>query len=216
MKTSRLSYSSALLFLVVMMMAGCSSQSTKPVPVQAAAPSTPAKEVAVKYTARECLSRMDGQALRWATDALVFHVESDINPETDGHDGKSTVWKGIYASASRNTIRTFTCSGSREAYAPPMGVTGELELAYKPSATPFQAFLVKADSDKALQVAQQHGGEALLKNNPQLPVTYLLAMERGQSVPTWFVIYGKSMQDNKGIGMINATTGGFLRAAGGK
>ncbi|HEU5453883.1 MAG TPA: hypothetical protein VFU76_17930, partial [Terriglobales bacterium] len=181
-----------------------------------AAPSTPAKEAPVKYSARECLSRMDGQAQRWATDALVFHVESDINPETDGHGGKSTVWKGIYASASRQTIRTFTCSGSREAYAPPLGVTGELELAYKPSATPFQAFLVKADSDKAFEVAQQHGGEALLKKDPQLPVTYLLAMERGQSVPTWFVIYGKSMQDNKGIGMINATTGGFLRATGGK
>lgn len=215
MKTLRLSCS-ALLFLVVILMAGCSSQSTKPVPVQAAAPSTPATETVVQYTARECLSRMDGQAVRWASDALIFHFESDINPETDGHGGKSTVWKGIYASASRNSIRSFTCSGSRQAYAPPMGITGQLELAYKPSATPFQAFLVKADSDKAFEVAQQHGGEALLKKDPKLPVTYLLTMQRGQSVPTWFVIYGKSMDDNKGIGMINATTGGFLRATGGK
>ena len=204
----------SLLLFSLLLVAGCTSKPTTT--VEAAKPAAPAKEAAVKYTARECLSRMDGQAQRWAPDALVFHVESDINPETDGHGGKSTVWKGIYASASRQTIRTFTCSGSREPYAPPVGVTGELELAYKPSATPFHAFLVNTDSDKAFEVAQQHGGETLLKKEPQMPVTYLLAMERGQSVPTWFVIYGKSMQDNKGIGMINATTGNFLRAAGGK
>ena len=213
MKIPRVLFSILLLALIVL--AGCSSEPKKQVSETTKA-AAPAKEPSTLYTARECLSRMDGQALRWAPDALVFHVESDINPETDGHGGKSTVWKGIYASASRNTIRTFSCSGSRESYAPPVGVTGELELAYKPSATPFQAFLVNTDSDKAFAVAQQHGGEALWKKDPNLPVTYLLAMERGQSVPTWFVIYGKSMQDNKGIGMINASTGNFVRATAGK
>lgn len=214
MTSSRLLHS-VLLGLVALVIAGCTSQPTKTATAEPPKPA-PAKELTVKYTALECLNRMDGQALRWAPDALVFHVESDINPETDGRGGKSTVWKGIYASDSRHTIRTFTCSGSHEAYAPPVGVTGELELAYQPSATPFRAFLVKADSDKAFEVAQQHGGETLLKKDPKLPVTYLLAMERRQSVPTWFVIYGKSTEDNKGIGMINATTGQFLRASAGK
>lgn len=213
MKAPRVLLSMVLFGLTLLL--ACSSQTSQPsTETKTAAP--PPKQESVMYTARECLNRMDGQALRWAPDALVFHLESDVNPETTGRDGKSTVWKGIYASASRNSIRTFTCSGSRKDYAPPMGVTGELELAYKPSAPPFHAFLVKTDSDQAFAVAQQHGGETLLKKDPNLPVTYLLAMERGQSVPTWFVIYGKSTDDNKGIGMINASTGKFVRAAPGK
>jgi hypothetical protein len=31
-------------------------------------------------------------------------------------------------------------------------------------------------------------------------------------VPVWFVIYGTSEKDRKGIGVINATSGGFVSA----
>ena len=172
-----------------------------------------AKAEPVFYTARQCLDRLDAQALRWSPDALLFQLESDINAETIGHGGKSTVWRGFYASDTRHAVRTFSCSGSRLPSSPAQGVTGELEVAYQSTAIPFHAFLAKTDSDQAFAVAQKHGGEALLKKDPKQPVTYLLAMERGQSVPSWFVIYGASVKDNKGIGVVNAMTGEFVRAS---
>jgi len=33
-----------------------------------------------------------------------------------------------------------------------------------------------------------------------------------QNVPDWYVIYGTSATDRKGIGIINATTGAFVSA----
>jgi hypothetical protein len=39
-----------------------------------------------------------------------------------------------------------------------------------------------------------------------------LRKERKQYVPVWYVIYGASEKDRKGIGVINATTGAFVSA----
>jgi hypothetical protein len=61
-------------------------------------------------------------------------------------------------------------------------------------------------------MAQQHGGDAILKKNAQQPVTYVLLKDRKQNVPVWYVIYGASEKDRKGIGVINATTGAFVSA----
>jgi hypothetical protein len=39
-----------------------------------------------------------------------------------------------------------------------------------------------------------------------------LLKDRKQNVPVWYVIYGASETDRKGIGVINATTGAFVSA----
>jgi hypothetical protein len=72
--------------------------------------------------------------------------------------------------------------------------------------------LVKTDTDKAFEITLQHGGEAILKKNTQQPVMYLLLKDPKQNVPVWYVIYGTSEKDRKGIGVINATTGAFVSA----
>ncbi len=72
--------------------------------------------------------------------------------------------------------------------------------------------LVKTDTDQAFEIAQQHGGDAILKKNAQQPVTYVLLKDRNLNVPVWYVIYGASEKDRKGIGVINATTGAFVSA----
>ena len=51
-----------------------------------------------------------------------------------------------------------------------------------------------------------------LLKNAQQPITYLLLKDRKQNVPVWYVIYGISEKDRKGISVINATTGAFVSA----
>jgi hypothetical protein len=72
--------------------------------------------------------------------------------------------------------------------------------------------LVKTDTDKAFAISLQHGGDSILKKDAQQPVIYVLLKDRKQNVPVWYVIYGTSEKDRKGIGVINATTGAFVTA----
>jgi hypothetical protein len=190
---------------------GCSSGS--PNQPAAAEPATGGSQSAQKteapakpslFTARECFGRLQAMAMRWAPDAKPFLMESAVDPDSLGRDGKSPKWSAMFASPSRNATRTFTCSKT--------GIEAELETPYSSAVIPFDAFLFKTNSDEAFKVAQQHGGEGVLKRDDKLPVTYALQMSRGQSVPYWFVIYGSEMKNNKGVGVINATTGAFVRA----
>ncbi len=156
------------------------------------------------FTAQQCFGQLQAMAARWAPDAKPFLMESSADSDSLGRDGKSPAWSAMFASPMRNATRTFTCSKN--------GVDGGLETAYSSSLSPFDSFLFKTNSDEAFKIAQAHGGEGVLKRDDKLPVTYALQRERGQTVPYWFVIYGGEMKNNKGIGVINATTGAFVRA----
>jgi len=206
-------FRSVLLFTIIaalLALAGCSSSTPPAEESKPAAP--PEKKVPVPYTAQECFSRLVAQAHLWTPDAMPAHVESDLNTESNGQDGKSTIWRGIFASATRRSVRTFTCSGSRIPDAAVFGVSAEMETGYDPRVVPFDSFLLKTNSDQAFKMAQEHGGDALMKKDPQQPVVYVLEMSRGQTMPYWYVIYGRSLKENQGIGVINATTGAFVRA----
>ncbi|MFB3814839.1 MAG: hypothetical protein ACE14L_12090 [Terriglobales bacterium] len=195
---------------------GCSS-SEKPAasaPAPAAAAKPEPKEPAL-YTGQEALARMTGLAQRWAPDAQPVRMESELTEETTGQAGKSTIWRAYFASPSRGAVKTFVVSGSRLPDAPAFGVTtvgGEVPYTPEMAAVSFQAFLLKTDSDKAYALAQEHGGENLVKKDPKQPVTYVLEGNPKQHVPLWYVIYGKGA-NNKGIGVINGQTGTFLRAS---
>lgn len=173
----------------------------------------PAKQEPALYTAKECLRRVQGQANMWSADARPVHIESDLTSESDGTTGKSAVWRFMYVSGTRNAMRTFICSGSRDADAPPFGLSEGMNLPLPQDGMAFDSFLLKADSDQALEIAQGRGGEAILKKNPKQPVTYIVEMTRGVTTPYWYVIYGKNLKDNKGVGIVNATTVTFVRAS---
>jgi len=177
--------------------------------------STAAKKEPVLYTAKSCFSQIASQAARWQPDAMPFHMESGLNAESTGQNGKSTVWRAMFASPSRGTWRSFTCSGSRLIEEPPIGVTGSLEVASAPD-TPrlmFQSLLLIVDSDKAFETAQENGGAKLVKQNPQQPVLYALNWDAKNKQLVWAVLYGTSFNQSKGIGVVDATSGKFLRAA---
>jgi len=211
MKSYRLAFALSVIGLVMLAL-GCSSNENKTAETPAAAPK---KAEPSLYSGEEAFNRMLGLALKWAADAEPARVESVLNTESNGQGGKSTVWRGYFVSPSRRSTKTFVCSGSRLAGAPPYGVSPEGEEgAYNAQSANlvFSHFLLKTDTDKAYEVAQAHGGDALVKKDAQQPVTYVLLKDKKLNVPVWFVIYGASEKERQGIGVINATTGGFVSA----
>jgi len=192
----------------------CSSSENKPATETTAAAPPQVKQPEL-YTGVEAFNHMMGLAIRWAPDAQTARVESVLTTEATGQDGKATVWRGYFASPSRRAVKTIVFSGSRTKDAPPFGVSTEgNDSPYNADAAnlAFLPLLVKFDTDKAFETAQQHGGDAITKKDAQQPVTYILLKDRKLNVPVWYVIYGTSESSRKGIGVINAATGGFVSA----
>jgi hypothetical protein len=213
MKANRL-MGVAILISGVMLVA-CSSAPTSPSSTPSSTPPPAAqKKEPVFYTGKNCLSQMANAAARWQPDALPVHMESNLNAESTGRDGKSTVWRAMFASASRSTNRTFTCSGSRLKEEAPIGVTVSAEIASSPdmSRSMYQPMLLIVDSDKAFATAQENGGAKILEKNPQQPITYSLDWDGKRKELVWGIMYGSSRSDSKGVGVVDATTGKFLRA----
>lgn len=214
MKFYRLAFAVGVISVAVLT-AGCGSTENNGGPEKPASPAPSQSKEPVLYTGQEAFNRMMGLALKWSADAQPARLESVLTTETTGQNGKSTVWRGFFASPRRRSVKTIVCSGSRRPDAPPFGVSAEgSEGAYNADAAnlAFLPLLVKTDTDKAFEITRQHGGDAILKKNAQQPITYLLLKDRKQNVPVWYVIYGTGEKDRKGISVINATTGAFISA----
>ena len=217
MKFYRLTFAVAVISLAVLT-AGCGPTENKAkesTPEKPAVVAPQAKEP-VLYTGQEAFNRMMGLALKWSPDAQPARLESVTTTETNGQGGKSTIWRGYFVSPSRRSVKTIVCAGSRQKDAPPFGTSTEgNEGPYNATAAGliFLPLLVKTDTDKAFEIAQQHGGDALTKKDAQQPISYVLLKDKTQNIPVWYVIYGTSEKDRKGIGVINATTGAFVRAS---
>ena len=203
-----------VVFFSSLLMIACSSSTSAPSSSQTQAPAEVKKEP-ILNTGKACFSQMTSMAARWSPDAVPFHMESALNAESNGQGGKSTIWRGMFASPSRRTYKVFTCSGSRLKDEAPIGVTSSAEIAYGPTvpALMFQAFYLTTDSDQAYALAQEKGGAKLLEKDPQQPVLYTLDWNPKEKALLWVVVYGTSAKDSKGIGVIDASTGKFLRAA---
>jgi hypothetical protein len=200
---------------VIILMMGCSSSDDKPAESSNQPAAQPEVKQPVLYTGVEAFNRMLGLALKWAPDAQPARLETVLTSEATGQNGKAAIWRGYFASPSRRAVKTIVCSGRRRPDAPPFGTSTEgSDGPYNADAASlaFLPLLVKTDMDKAFEIAQQHGGDGIIKKDAQQPVTYLLLKDRKQNVPVWYVIYGTSEHDRKGIGVINATTGAFVSA----
>jgi hypothetical protein len=213
------SLSVGIIATILFFFAGCSSTTSKPSSAETPKlvnTSTAEKKEPVLYTAKPCFTRMSDMAQRWSGDALPFHVESSITSEANGQSGTATVWRGLFASPSRGTFKTFTCSGSRLPDQPPLGITSTVESPSSPlvASLEFDRSYLQTDTDKAFATAQQHGGATLTKKDPHQPVLYILERNAKEKALYWYVVYGNSQAESKGTGVINATTGAYIR--GGK
>jgi len=205
----------ALLFLT-----GCTSQPTPTAP-----PEKPQPKGSEFVTGRVAFQKMYIAARNWATDAQPFRLQSEITKDSKGQDGKSDVWRAWFGSPSRHSAKPFVWSGTDLPDAPPRGVNPGSEDNYSPnnaSTQVFDAAFLRIDSGAggtpskeqpadAFDVAQKHGGSAVLQKAPDTPVFYVLDWSHASNELIWHVIYGSSRDDAKWIVSVNASTGDFIR-----
>jgi hypothetical protein len=196
-------------FLGLAFLSACSSPTSAPAPAEKPQPKTPEL-----LTARAALQKLYITARGWARDAQPYKVESQTTTESQGQEGKSAVWRASFASTAQHGIKPFVWSGSVAPDAPSRGVNPGLEDSYNPNNSSTQVFdiaFLKVDSDKALEVAQKHGGDKAMAKTPDLSIFYILDWNRSTNELIWHVIYGKTRDDYKLRLAINASTGEFLR-----
>jgi hypothetical protein len=199
----------AALALGFFTMAGCSSEPSKP--AQAEKPQPKAAEL---QTGRYAFQKLYIAARGWARDAQPFRLESQPTADSKGKDGKSAVWRASFASPAGRGVKPYVWSGTDAQDAPSRGISPGNEDSYSPTNASTQIFdiaFLKIDSDKALEVAQQHGGDKLLEKAPDTPILYVLEWNHATNTLIWHVIYGTSRDDAKLIVDVNGTTGEFIR-----
>jgi hypothetical protein len=190
----------------VALMAACSSEPSKPAETTKPQPKPPDL-----LTARSALQKLYISAHGWGPDARPYRLESAPNADSKGRDGKSAFWKAGFASVAQRGTKPYSWSGSE---GPDRGVNPGIEDTYNPNNASTQAFdiaFLKIDSDKAFEVAQQHGGDKLLAKDADTPVLYILEWDRVNNNLVWHVIYGNSRDDAKLKVAVNATSGEFIR-----
>lgn len=197
----------ALLALAALCL-GCSSEPTK-------APSGSTEQPAAMQmeTGRFALQKMLAPARFWSGDALPVRMESTNLKGSNGHDGKANFWRAQFASAGRQKSEPFTWSGIATEDTP-KGVNHGVEDTYNPAnrlARPFDLNFLKVDTDKAFEVAQEHGGKKVLEKDPKTNVGYLLDFDGQSSQLRWHVIYGGTESTGKLTVLVDASSGAFLR-----
>ncbi len=188
---------------------GCSSSA----PSRPAEQSKPAAKAPELLTGRAAFQKVYIAARSWAPDARPFRLTSEATKDAPGNDGKAGVWRGSFASTSRRAVKPFLWSGLTSPDAPERGISMGTEDTFNPSNTstqPFDAGYLKADSDKAYEVGQAHGGKKLLEKAPDQPIAYDLDWNPANNELLWHVIYGPSSEPKLRVA-VDATTGEFVR-----
>jgi hypothetical protein len=166
------------------------------------------------------LQRLYTTSRGWSPDTEPISLQSQNyknaggNPDAPlGHDGKSAVWRGLFASAARRSMKTYMWSGLTGPDAPSPGINPGAEDSWSATNTstePFQLTFLKTDSDHALETAQKHGGSGLLKKTPDLPVNFALRWDPRRSMLVWHVLYGKNSNEPDLDVVVNASTNDFV------
>jgi hypothetical protein len=191
--------------LALALMTACSSEPAKP--TESAKPQPKPPEI---LTGRSAFQKLYVSAHGWGPDARPYRLESMTNDDSKGADGKSAIWRAGFASAVQRGTKPYTWSGSGT----DRGVNPGTEDSYNPNNASTQVFdiaFLKIDSDKAFEVAQQHGGDKILAKSPDTPVLYILEWNHVSNELIWHVIYGESRDNAKLKVAVNATSGDFLR-----
>ena len=209
-------------FLALIMLACSSSPSGGGASTPASAPLKPAEPKATDTeSGRVIFQRLYTTSRGWASDTQPVNLQSQNSKHAGGnenaplgHDGKSAIWRGVFASAARHSMKTYMWSGLTGPDAPSPGITPGSEDSWSATNTstePFQLVYLKFDSDQAFQTAQKHGGVALLKKTSDLPVNFRLSWEPRKTMLVWHVVYGQSINDPQLDVVVDATTNQYVR-----
>ena len=203
--------SAAICVAAVLSLIACSSN----VPTNTAQPAAkPAPKQAEYKTGREAFQTMYLTAHSWAGDAQPFRLQSQYSAGAPVNEGKAGLWRASFGSPARRMMKMFMWSGLVGTDAPQAGISFSAEDSWSPSNTStriFEPAFIKTDSDKAFEVAEQHGGSKLTKANPQQPVVFVLDWDNAKNQLLWHVIYGEDEDSAKLRVAVNASTGEFER-----
>jgi len=198
-----------MLTLALCILAGCSSEPSKPTPAEKPQPKGPELQTG-RYAFQKCFVAARG----WARDAQPFRLESQLAADCKGKDGKADVWRASFASPAGRSAKPYVWSGTDAQDAPSRGISPGTEDSYSPSNSSTQVFdaaFLKIDSDKAFEIAQQHGGDRVLEKDPDTPIFYVLDWRRATNELIWHVIYGNSRDSAKLRVAVNGSTGEYIR-----
>jgi hypothetical protein len=199
----------AFAIVLLALLAGCSSEPSKP--AEEAKPEPKGPEM---LTARSAFQKLYVAARGWNQDARPYRIESVATSDGNGHDGKWAVWRANFASATQRSEKGYTWSGSAADGAPSRGINPGTEDSYSASNASTQIFdmaFLKIDSDQAEETAQKHGGDKVLEKAPDTPITYVCDWNHNTNELVWHVIYGASREGAKLTVAVNASTGEFIR-----
>lgn len=202
----------AVTVAILLSLIGCSSEPKKTAETKPAE-AKPAFQPTF-LTGREALQKMYISARAWTGDVKPFNLQSMATKDANGQDGKSGVWSCGFASPSRRGLKAFTWSGIKADDAPEPGVSSRPEDTYNANNTSTQIFeigFLKVDSDKALEEANKHGGDKLLKKEPDTKVFYLADWNGRENKLTWHILYGPDRDNPKLRIAVDATTGTFIK-----
>jgi hypothetical protein len=196
------------LLAAMFLLAGCDDSTQRVSADKANQSSLPQLE-----SGRFALQKMIPSARMWSADAQPIMLQSEVLKNTDGRDGKAGFWRSSFASPGRLKVEPFTWSGISSADSP-RGVNHGTEDSYSPanrSMRPFDLNFLKIDTDKAFEVAQQHGGKQLMEKDSKPTVRYLLDFDAMTGQLRWHVIYGSSESISQLTVLVDASSGVFIR-----
>jgi len=199
--------------LALGLLAGCSSEPAQRASSGSAKPAR-AKPADEYQTGRIAFQKLFVTARAWAGDVQPFRLESQYTKGAPAEEGKAGIWRASFASVQRASIKSYVWSGVAAEDATERGISPGLEGTYNPSNSSTHAFDVaylKVDSDQAFKVAQEHGGQELMKKTPAQPVLFILDWDAHKNQLVWHVAYGSSRTDAPLTVAVDASTGAFLR-----
>jgi hypothetical protein len=190
-------YLKQLVWAGVLLSVGCSGAS-----------SHPPKDRSVDWiTGREALQSIMRSAKEWSPDAEVIRLYSGICRKAP-HEGVCGEWRTIVLSRSaKKSTAFYWLRGS---------ITHDEVTDYEPQDTqvPVEFTRIRADSDAAFRVAQEHGGKPLLERNPGIEIRYAMMLDKKVGQLIWLVFYdikGTDFSSAKLQVAINAQTGEFIQ-----
>lgn len=203
----RKAYLLALLLGLTLTLIACEEKKAAPVAESKPAPQAPEYE-----TGRAAFQKLFVAARGFSPDVKPYRLQSSYTPGAPVEEGKAGIWHAQFASAARRSIKSYTWSGVSGENMPERGVSHGTEDTYNPSnasTAVFDIMYLKTDSDKAFTTAQEHGGAALLKKDPKLPVTFILDWNSRKNQLVWHVVYGDTTDPKLRVG-VDASSGSFI------
>ena len=192
-------------------LAACSSGPAPPVAAKTDAdaakhaPAGPPEPIAAK----DAYWKMYTPAHAWAADIETIGVKSGEVAGVKNADGKAGVWKAVFGSPSKGSMRTYVYAVADQLPDIAQGVKAELAEPWAGpthDVMPFQTGDFKVDSDAAFKIATAKA-EAWLKqkDNAEKPVSLSLGASAKYREPVWAILFGT--QKLGYLALVNATSG---------